>query len=207
MGITQRAISRQANKAEEAKQDAQRQVQMLISSEGIETMSDAELSQLAQAAGYTLSSLRKIREAVKSQSQAKITKAQNDLVKQQQTMDLARQRETRLAGGGTPTPTPTPTPTDREPFSPFQLQAIADQFIATNGKDKSLKYLAENNTIPSGGKTITLSESEKQQLIQMLGGSPTQTGTPPPTGTTSGTSGETWVQKIGKTLLNLLPFN
>ena len=41
----------------------------------------------------------------------------------------------------------------------------------------------------------------------MLGGSPTQTGTPPPTGTTSGTSGETWVQKIGKTLLNLLPFN
>ena len=98
-------------------------------------------------------------------------------------------------------------PTDREPFSPFQLQAIADQFIATNGKDKSLKYLAENNTIPSGGKTITLSESEKQQLIQMLGGSPTQTGTPPPTGTTSGTSGETWVQKIGKTLLNLLPFN
>jgi len=174
---------------------------MLISSEGIETMSDAELSQLAQAAGYTLSSLRKIRDAVKSQSQTKITKAQNDLIKQQQTMELARQREARLSDGGETPTDDNGSPIDREPFSPFQLQAIADQFIATNGKDESLKYLAANNTIPAGGETITLSESEKQQLIQMLGGSPTQTGT------TSGTSGETWVQKIGKTLLNLLPFN
>ncbi len=134
MGITQRAISRQANKAEEAKQDAQRQVQMLISSEGIETMSDAELSQLAQAAGYTLSSLRKIREAVKSQSQAKITKAQNDLIKQQQTMDLARQRETRLAGGDETTDDTTTVDDDKITVNPDGSITVGGVEIPASGE-------------------------------------------------------------------------
>jgi len=134
MGITQRAISRQANKAEEAKQDAQRQVQMLISSEGIETMSDAELSQLAQAAGYTLSSLRKIREAVKSQSQAKITKAQNDLIKQQETMELARQRETRLAGGDETTDDTTTVDDDKITVNPDGSITVGGVEIPASGE-------------------------------------------------------------------------
>ena len=134
MGITQRAISRQAEQQEEAKQDAQRQVQMLISSEGIETMSDAELSQLAQAAGYTLSSLRKIREAVKSQSQAKITKAQNDLIKQQETMELARQREARLAGGDETTDDPTTVDDDKITVNPDGSITVGGVEIPASGE-------------------------------------------------------------------------
>ena len=134
MGITQRAISRQADQQEEAKQDAQRQVQMLISSEGIETMSDAELSQLAQAAGYTLSSLRKIRDAVKSQSQAKITKAQNDLIKQQETMALAAQREARLAGGDETTDDTTTVDDDKITVNPDGSITVGGVEIPASGE-------------------------------------------------------------------------
>jgi len=101
LGITERAVKRQLDKQAEEKKLAQSQVDMLIDSGGIANMSAMELAQLAQSAGYTLTSLQKIRDAVKSKNQVKIDKAENDLLKQQQTMDLATQREARLAGGET----------------------------------------------------------------------------------------------------------
>jgi len=83
-------------------------------------MSDTELYQLAQASGYTFESLKKIKEAITSGNQAKITKAQNDLIKQQQDMELARQREARLAGGGTGGGTDTGGEIEYEDMTPQQ---------------------------------------------------------------------------------------
>jgi len=170
---------------------------MLISSEGIGGMSDAELAQLAQAAGYTLSSLRKIRDAVKSQSQAKITKAKNDLIKQQHAMDLATQREARLAGGGNDTPItePTGTPPTAEPtpLSPEQIPAVAQALEDSMGKEAAIDYLQANAQLDISGTVRTLSDNERQQIINAMGG---QVTTTPITSTTPTTTKKSWWDKL-----------
>ena len=120
MGITQRAISREFDQQQEQKQSARNQLSMLMDTGAISNMSDTELYQLAQASGYTFESLKKIKEAITSGNQAKITKAQNDLIKQQQDMELARQREARLAGGGTGGGTDTGGEIEYEDMTPQQ---------------------------------------------------------------------------------------
>jgi len=194
LGITEKAIAREQEQKEQERKTAQDEVQRLISSEGISEMSDTELAQLAQSAGYTLSSLRKIRDAVKSQSQAKITKAQNDLIKQQHDMKLAEQREARLAGGETTTGEDT---TETIPLSPEQIPAVAQALEDSMGKKAAVDYLQANNQLDINGTIKTLNDNEKQQIINAMGGQPT--GATPTTPTTTN-----WMGKIGGFFKSLL---
>jgi len=197
LGITEKAIAREQERKEQERKTAQDEVQRLISSEGISEMSDTELAQLAQAAGYTLSSLKRIRDAVKSQSQAKITKAQNDLIKQQHAMKLAEQREARLAGGGEATTGEDITETT--PLSPEQIPVTAQALEDSMGKEAAIDYLQNNNQLDINGTIKTLSDDERQQIINAMGGQPTgATPTPPTTPTTN------WMGKIGGFFKSLL---
>jgi len=157
MGITQRAITRQENQQAQQKQDTQNQVSMLINSGGIADMSDAELTQLAQSAGYTLISLQKIRDAVKSGNETKLAKAQADLEKQQQSMDIAEQRlalaqEKAAGGGGKPT-------SDEKAIAYDKIKQRAIQLFADGATEA--EYQQMRNEIIAGGLGSYIDDFDK----------------------------------------------
>ena len=194
MGITQRAISREFEQQQEQKQSARNQLSMLMDTGAISNMSDTELYQLAQASGYTFESLKKIKEAITSGNQAKITKAEADLEKQQQDMELARQREARLAGGGTGGGTDTGggggDTTQQKPLSQSDITYIANGLVDQMGKDEAIQFITSTKAMNVNGSLREFSEDEVNQMVTSMGGGTTQT--------TPTTSSEGWLSKIAK---------
>ena len=75
------AYTRQQTEIERQRDNARQMIQQLISTGAISDLSDAELQQWADSAGYTLDSLKAIRKAVKSGNDLKIAQAQANLEK------------------------------------------------------------------------------------------------------------------------------